>query len=481
MNKPTLLIALIIAAANPNCVALAATQPQIDTARSHALAWLISHQQGDGRWQSAPRLDVQTTATTLLGIEAAGVTVGYARHAGLSWLGNAHAGSVDALARQAAVLGRFGRESDALFAKLTEARFEPRKGWGAYAGYGVSQPDTPVAFEAYRLANATYADAGFTVGVIANLVSAGGTRNTDGGWPYEAPESSGMTGLKPAPSRVIPTTSSIISLARWLPGTLPGFNTNTQISAGINWLLTLTEADNGYTDDPAATAGSPYETALFVLAVRTAAAGGNSTALAAPTVTKLNSAIDRLIATQGVDGAWSGDAYATALALQSFPGVALPDTDVDGVPDESETFLGTNPNLADTKYLAGSSSGAVISIHDAELLTSSPIGSAFSQQLPSQGGTPVAYALVTGLLPAGLFLNSATGLVTGQGTTSGTFNFIYAVTKSNGTSETRAASIVIAEPPLQVPAVPPWGLGLLASLLFMCGLSAQRRRGARSC
>lgn len=112
--------------------ALAATQAKIDTARAHALAYLISHQAGDGRWISAPRLDIQTTATALLGMEAAGVSIGYPRAAALNWLDNAHAGSIDALARQAAVLGRSGRASDALFTNLTDARFEPHKGWGAY-------------------------------------------------------------------------------------------------------------------------------------------------------------------------------------------------------------------------------------------------------------------------------------------------------------------------------------------------------------
>ncbi len=217
------------------------------------------------------------------------------------------------------------------------------------------------------------------------------------------------------------------------------------------------------------------------MAIRTAAAGNNATALGTAAVTKLNNAVDRLIATQIADGSWGGDAYATALALQSLPGVVLPDTDGDGVPNESETFLGTNPTVADTKYLAGSSSHAVVSINDAEQIASVNLGSGLSHQLATQGGTPVAYGLTTGQLPMGLSLDSASGLISGLASTTGTFNFIYGVTHADGSVETRAAAIVIGEAVRQVPAVPTWGLTLLAGCLALFGLSAQRRKGAQQC
>ncbi len=239
MNKFILPKLVMVAALSVAPGAHAATQAAIDTTRAHALAWLIAHQKGDGRWRSAPRLDIQTTATTLLGLEAAGVTTSYARDAGLNWLGNAHVGSVDALARQAAVLGRFGRTSDVFFTSLANARSEPQKAWGAYPGYRASLPDTPLALEAYRLAGVNYADAGSSIVILANTPASGGARNTDGGWPYEAPESGVITGLKPALSRVIPTAFTITALSRWLPApSVSGFNTHTSISAGINWLLT---------------------------------------------------------------------------------------------------------------------------------------------------------------------------------------------------------------------------------------------------
>lgn len=458
--------------------ALAATPESIDQARAAAVAWLVSHQAGDGRWIGVGGADVQATASALLGLDAAGIASGYPRAAGLNWLANAHAGSVDALARQAGALGRLGFDAGSQFTELAAARSGLRKAWGAYPGYGVSLPDTPVALEAYRVAGVTYADAGASLGILANDPAAGGARNSDGGWPYVV--DLGASGLAPTPSRLIPTAAAVLALARWREPPI-SYAVDAQITGGVTWLIARSKPDGGYADDPAATGGSAFETALFVRALRAARAVNNSAALAA--TAQQDAAIDFLVARQGADGSWQGDPLTTALGLHSLPGAALPDGDGDGVPDASETRLGTNPAVVDTKYLAGSSSHAELGIHHAAPLGGAEVGAGVSLQLPAPAGTVTSYGLAAGALPDGLSLNPATGVISGTADTIGTFSFIYTAFLSDGSTVTRAAAIDVAAPAANngddVPTLTQWAQILLGGLLLASLWRTQRPAGAR--
>jgi large repetitive protein len=69
---------------------------------------------------------------------------------------------------------------------------------------------------------------------------------------------------------------------------------------------------------------------------------------------------------------------------------------------------------------------------------------AYSQTLSATGGTgPYTYALLSGALPAGLSLNTATGAITGTPTANGLANFTVRATDGNGDAGTRAFALSI--------------------------------------
>ena len=88
----------------------------------------------------------------------------------------------------------------------------------------------------------------------------------------------------------------------------------------------------------------------------------------------------------------------------------------------------------------GTSSAATVTITvSAPTITVSPgsltggtAGTAYSQTISASGGqTPYAFAVTSGSLPAGLSLNSSSGLLSGTPTASGTFNFTVTATDSS--------------------------------------------------
>lgn len=71
---------------------------------------------------------------------------------------------------------------------------------------------------------------------------------------------------------------------------------------------------------------------------------------------------------------------------------------------------------------------------------------AYSQTLEASGGsgTYSSWFITFGTLPAGLSLDSLTGIISGTPTTAGTSSFTVQVTDSNGVTATHALSINIA-------------------------------------
>jgi large repetitive protein len=71
------------------------------------------------------------------------------------------------------------------------------------------------------------------------------------------------------------------------------------------------------------------------------------------------------------------------------------------------------------------------------------VGAPYSQTLHASGGTgSYTWARITGLLPAGLSLNAATGVISGTPTTAATFSFVLQV-KDGVSSVTKGLSIKI--------------------------------------
>jgi hypothetical protein len=79
-------------------------------------------------------------------------------------------------------------------------------------------------------------------------------------------------------------------------------------------------------------------------------------------------------------------------------------------------------------------------------LPAGTVGTAYSQTLTATGTTPIIWSITTGNLPAGLTLNTATGIISGTPTAAGTANFT--VRAANGVSPdaTKALSIAVNAP-----------------------------------
>jgi hypothetical protein len=74
-------------------------------------------------------------------------------------------------------------------------------------------------------------------------------------------------------------------------------------------------------------------------------------------------------------------------------------------------------------------------------------GTALSSTLRVSGGVgPFTFSIVSGSLPAGLTLNSVTGVVSGTPTATGTYTFTSKVVDSNGSTDTATCTIVVSLP-----------------------------------
>lgn len=98
--------------------------------------------------------------------------------------------------------------------------------------------------------------------------------------------------------------------------------------------------------------------------------------------------------------------------------------------------------------LVGSSgSGGLSPVPVAQNLAGGVTGVAYSETISAQGGTsPYSFAVTAGALPAGLGLNSSTGVISGTPTTAGTSTFTVKVTDAAGATGSQAFQIVIAAP-----------------------------------
>lgn len=399
--------------------AWAANQSQIDTARTKGLWWILTHQHGEGRWGSSPVNIVASTATTLEALNQAGVR-GPIFSRGYSWLANAPAASVDSLARQIAALSASGGNTSRLISDLVKAR-NSLMAWGSYAGYDTSYPDTALALNAL-LPVASYARAD-VINAICLMQTA---RRAEGGWSFARSE-----GPVVASSGILPTTQNLLVLdaaktIHALPNSFacPGYfdsDLNNMQTTGKSWLLTQRNlADNGF---GAGGVSSVIETAFAYQALNKLAPNDEATA----------PALDYLLSKQNPDGSWGGDAFQTALVMKLLPPPLSPlkDTDKDGIPDDVEVLMGTNPNIADTRGIAVGNGDQVPGLTIPTVLAAEAIlGQVFSVQLTAEGGTtPYNWAITTGSLPPGISL-SPSGLISGTPTALGSYAFYYTVTDS---------------------------------------------------
>jgi WD40 repeat protein len=104
--------------------------------------------------------------------------------------------------------------------------------------------------------------------------------------------------------------------------------------------------------------------------------------------------------------------------------------------------------------LGSVSGGTTLTVEAAALaittgsLADATVGAAYSATLTATGGTPsYTWSITTGSLPAGLSLDTTTGLIGGTPTASGTSSFTVQVTDATSLSVTKSLSIAVAATP----------------------------------
>lgn len=87
----------------------------------------------------------------------------------------------------------------------------------------------------------------------------------------------------------------------------------------------------------------------------------------------------------------------------------------------------------------------VITVNPA-ILPPAVIGTPYLQTITASGSSavPITFSVTSGALPAGLSLNSATGVLSGTATTAGTSNFTITARDANGCTGLRAYTMIIA-------------------------------------
>lgn len=342
MRKLIVLGAVVAAPA----LCFSATQAELDAGRDRAAAWLVRSQQADGRWISAPGLDVLTTASAVEALAAAGLSRSPSFAAAIAWLQNAEAGSTDALARQVTALSMAGTlmARDRLASRLVAQRNSIDKGWGAYPGYLASIPDTPLAMLALKSAGVTVSDVNTIAATFeASRYGVSGQKH----WLYRL--TAEATKAESAGEQILPTAFAMIALKAY------GLS-STSLSEAVAFLKSR-QASSGANQGGFAGADgfySPMDAALAGEALAANSASGRADVA-------VQSALDFLKRTQGSAGNWA-DTLSTAAALKfiATSSTAVIDTDGDGIPDAIETHLGTDPNRADSKQLALTNTGASV-------------------------------------------------------------------------------------------------------------------------
>ena len=230
--------------------------------------------------------------------------------------------------------------------------------------------------------------------------------------------------------------------------------TSGTLPAGLSWNATA-----------GSIRGTPTVAGVSTLGVRATNAGGNSTTanitisilpqvpvLTAGSVTGTSgTALNHQIAATNSPTAYSiiSGKLPSGLALNATTGT------ISGTPTTKGTFT-----LMVVASNAGGTSIAVrltLTINPALIPVVTPatrvgvINSAFSYQIASTN-TPTGYSILSGTLPAGLTLNSTSGLISGTPTTLGTRTLAIRATNSFGTSAPASITITTCQP---VPVVTP--------------------------
>ena len=123
-----------------------------------------------------------------------------------------------------------------------------------------------------------------------------------------------------------------------------------------------------------------------------------------------------------------------------------------GTPTTAGSYTFTVQVTDQTTATAQAALTLVVSPPPLTIVTSPPpggsLGTAYSQTLQSSGGTgTITWSVMSGTLPTGLSLGSATGIISGTPTAVGSFSFTVEATDSNGVTAQQSITLNIAGPP----------------------------------
>lgn len=431
----------------------------VDGARGTGVAYLLSHQNGDGSFKSPAGLEIAATATAVDALAVAGVKRGQSYASAIAYLANADGGSIDSQARALASLRSAGLDVSARENQLLASR-NTAGAWGTYSGFSSAFPDTTLALSALPLPTAGN---DFLAAACVILQA----QRPDNSWSYfrsntaTAPANLSAGAIMPTAYAVSALNTFSVSVVSVTCDGQTVYSLATAISNGVAWLQGKRNASDGGFGEGGVS--SVLETALVYNALN---------GLSSPPQPATSGALAYLLAQQSANGSWRDDVFQTALVLRSFPATTMTDTDKDGIPDASEIPLGKNSNLADSRDLMPGNGAGGIGLTAPALAASGQTYQGFSVNLVVSGGTPpYTFKLVAGSLPPGVQL-AANGLISGIPTAAGDYDFDYAVSDASGTVTHRVGqlSIAAAAPPPSsdgdVPTLPEWGAILLAALLL---------------
>lgn len=451
------LLLCLALATQATLVGAASTPTQIENARAKGIAYLIQTQKGDGSFVAAPGLEIQSTGAAIEALANAGMKSSQTYSRATAWLLNNEPASIDAQARRIIALKSAGVALAPMLDKLLPQKaISDRATWGAYENFDTSFPDTPLAWNAIRVAGYTYNNQANELGnaVYCEVLPA---QRSDGGWPFVKPSASTPAN---ATASVLMPTAYLVRELQAIRATY-GWDSNncgssyslvSAINNGVNYLLTKKNADGGFGEGGVS---GPLETALAYRAIQSVN----------PVHAALVPAQDYLVNTQQTDGRWS-DTLATGLVLNTFTATALPDKDKDGIPDSVEPIVLTNDSLQDGRNLVQGNGQSATGVTTARVLADAYLNNLYNASL----GGATGYVLSTGNLPPGLTL-AANGAITGTPVQAGTYNFTY-----SASSGTELMQIAVTSPDSDVPTLPEWGAILMAGLLLATAFNRQRHR-----
>ncbi|MDP9194701.1 MAG: ice-binding family protein [Acidobacteriota bacterium] len=173
----------------------------------------------------------------------------------------------------------------------------------------------------------------------------------------------------------------------------------------------------------------------------------------------------------------SSGALPTGLTLNTGSGAITGTPTVAGTFIFSITATDANGCLGSRLYTINIAlAGCTIITLNPATLPPGRVDTPYSQAVTATGGTgPYTYAVSSGALPAGLILNTLTGLISGVPQTEGLFNFTIQATDSLGCIGARPYTMAILAAASGIPALDSLALAILAVLLAAAGVFVVNR------